>query len=84
MNRYQVVSFAAGLLSGAVVGGLVGTLLAPQSGNDARKAITDKVNEIIEAGKQARLDRRKELEAQYREAIQIPLSTEQDTAQALS
>ena len=84
MNKYQVISFAAGLLSGAVVGGLIGTLLAPQSGSDARQTIVDKVNEIIQAGKQARVERRKELETQYKEAIQIPLPTDQEASKALA
>jgi gas vesicle protein len=83
MNRYQVISFAAGLLSGAAVGGLIGTLLAPQSGNDARQAIVDKVNEIVQAGKQARFERRKQLETQYKEAIQIPLPADQKADKAV-
>jgi gas vesicle protein len=79
MNKHQVISFAAGLLSGAVVGGLVGTLLAPLSGNDARQAIIDKANEIVESGRQARLERHNELTAQYKAAIQIPLPVDQET-----
>jgi gas vesicle protein len=74
MSRNQVLSFVAGLFSGAVVGGMVAMLLAPRSGGDARQAIVDKVSEIVSAGKQARLERQKELEAQYQESIRIPLS----------
>ena len=80
MNKSQVISFAAGLLSGFIVGGTIGTLLAPLSGNDARQAIVDKVNEIIQSGKQARFERRQELEAQYKEAIRIPLPIDQEAS----
>jgi gas vesicle protein len=76
MNKNQAISFVAGLLSGAVVGGMVAMLLAPRSGGDARQAIVDRVNEIIDMGKQARLERHQELEAQYQEAIRIPLPVE--------
>ena len=84
MNRYQIASFAAGLLSGAIVGGTIGMLLAPQSGENARQAIVDKVDDIIQAGNQARFERRKELEAQYKEAIRIPLPVDQEASEALT
>ena len=84
MDRYQMISFTAGLLSGAVVGGLIGTLLAPQSGNEARKTIIAKVDEIKQAGKQARFERRQKLETQYKEAIRIPLPTDQEVNSASS
>lgn len=80
MNRYQVASFVAGLLSGAVVGGTIGILLAPQSGQDARQTIVNRVDGIIQAGKQARLERHRELEEQYKEAIHIPLPVDSSKA----
>ncbi len=78
MDKNQAVNFVIGLLSGAVVGAGIAVLLAPQSGADVRQSMSDKVNEIVEAGRQARAARRQELESQYREAIRIPLTLEQD------
>jgi len=76
MNKEQTVSFILGLLSGAAVGALMSTLWAPQSGPQTRQTISDKVNEIIQSGKQARDERRQALEQEYMSRIQIPLSDE--------
>ena len=75
MRLNQVLGFLGGLLSGAIVGAAVVILLAPQSGTETRQRITDKVHEIIDAGKQAVDDKRQQLQGEYRAAIQIPLPT---------
>ena len=73
MKANQAISFVAGLLSGSIAGAAVVLLLAPQSGLETRQTIGSKVNEIIEAGKQAISERRQELREQYETAIQIPI-----------
>lgn len=78
MDGERVISFIAGLLSGAIVGAAVAILLAPQSGTEIRKGVTDKVNQLIALGRQARSERRQELQAQYTEAIQIPLPPQEE------
>ncbi|MBN1936351.1 MAG: YtxH domain-containing protein [Anaerolineae bacterium] len=77
MDKNQIFNFILGLFSGALAGAAVTLLLAPHSGADARKMISNQVQEIIEAGKQARMDRRAALEAEYKAAIRIPLPLEQ-------
>ena len=78
-NMKRVLSFIGGLLSGAIVGAAVVILLAPQSGADTRQRIVDKYNEIIDAGRQAFLEKRQSLRQEYETAIQIPvpLATEE-------
>jgi hypothetical protein len=78
MDGERVINFIAGLLSGAIVGAAVAILLAPQSGTEIRKGVTDKVNQLIALGRQARSERRQELQAQYTEAIQIPLPPQEE------
>lgn len=73
MNRNQVLNFAVGLISGGVVGAAAVMLLAPQAGDETRQGIVDKINEIIESGKQAAAERKQELEQEYQTRIQIPL-----------
>ena len=73
MDKNQVFSFITGLLSGSIVGVAAVVLLTPRSGLETRQGIADKINEIIDAGRQATLDRRQELQEEYRARIQIPL-----------
>ena len=81
MNRDQVFSFLAGLLNGSIVGAAAVILLAPQSGFETRQSITGRIYEIIDAGKQAIVERRQELNEEYRARIQIPLHPlEEETA----
>jgi gas vesicle protein len=69
----RVLSFIGGLLSGAIVGAAVVILLAPQSGADTRQRIVAKYEEIVDAGRQAILERRQSLRKEYEAAIQIPV-----------
>lgn len=73
MDINRALSFASGLLGGAIVGAGVVLLLAPQSGADTRQSITDKFNEIIGAGREAMDERRQQLRAEYAAGIQIPM-----------
>jgi len=73
MEVSRLSSFVGGLLSGAIVGAAVGMLLAPQSGTEVRKQVSDRFQEIIDAGKQAIVERRQQLRNEYEEAIRIPL-----------
>jgi gas vesicle protein len=73
MDKKQVLSFVIGLLSGSIVGVVLVILLAPQSGPETRRGVTDKVNEILSAGRQAMAERRQELTREYQARIQIPL-----------
>ncbi len=77
MSIKQVFNFILGLLSGALVGAAAALLFAPLSGSDTRQTITDRIQQIIEAGKQARLERRVALEAEFNTAIRIPLPIEE-------
>jgi gas vesicle protein len=59
------------------VGAATVILVTPQSGDDLRRGIVSKVNEIVDAGKQAVADRRQELQDEYQvrtKRIQIPLN----------
>jgi gas vesicle protein len=67
------LSFVAGLLSGAIVGAAVITLLAPRSGAETRQQIVAKFEDIRAAGRQAIAERRQQLRTEYEEAIRIPL-----------
>ncbi|OQA43917.1 MAG: YtxH-like protein [Chloroflexi bacterium ADurb.Bin325] len=67
--------FLVGLITGAVVGGVVGLLAAPQSGEDLQSALRERANLVMEEGRRAAAERRAELEAQFAQSKQIPLNT---------
>jgi len=60
----KAVSFFAGVLAGALVGGMAALLLAPRSGSELQEQIRARVQELIEEGRRAAAARRAELEAQ--------------------
>jgi gas vesicle protein len=72
----KVLSFVGGLLSGAIVGAAVVMLLAPQSGAETRQRIVAKWNDIIDAGRQAIVERRQALRGEYETSIRIPVPLE--------
>jgi gas vesicle protein len=76
MDTDRIVGLFVGLLSGSIVGAAVVILLAPRSGSQTRQLVVDTANEILEAGRQAIVNRRQELRAEYQAAIQIPLPAE--------
>jgi gas vesicle protein len=51
MNKDQAVSFVIGLLAGALIGGVVALLFAPQSGKETREKIKEKSAEVIDTVK---------------------------------
>jgi gas vesicle protein len=60
---YKLFNFLLGFLLGALVGVAIATLLAPGSGEDLRRQIQIRMDQVIEEGKRARDERRAELEA---------------------
>ncbi len=67
----DVIDFLGGFLIGAAIGGVVGLLLAPQSGGDLQQKICERTQMVIEEGRRAAADRRAELEAQFAQSKQI-------------
>jgi len=51
MNKDHVIGFGIGLLSGAVIGGVIALLFAPQTGKETRQMIKDKTTEVVDAVK---------------------------------
>jgi gas vesicle protein len=74
MDTDRLLSFVIGLLSGGIVGAAAVTLFTPQSGRDLRESLATRYGEIVESGKQAMMERRQTLEAEYKARIQIPLN----------
>jgi len=60
----RAMSFLAGALCGALVGGVAALLLAPYGGAELRSQIGARAQELIEKGQQAAMAKRAELEAQ--------------------
>ena len=52
MNKDHVVGLGIGLLSGAVIGGVIALLYAPQSGKETRQQIKEKTVEVAGAIKE--------------------------------
>ena len=51
MNKDHAVGFGIGLLSGALIGGIIALLYAPKSGKDTRQMIKDKATELVDTVK---------------------------------
>ena len=51
MNKDNAIGFGVGLLTGAVIGGVVALLFAPQSGKETRQLIKDKATGVMDAFK---------------------------------
>ena len=67
----DVIDFLGGFLLGAAIGGVVGLLLAPQSGSELQQQLRERAELVIEEGQRAAADRRAELEAQFAQSKQI-------------
>lgn len=63
--------FLGGFVFGALVGGIAGLLLTPQSGEDLQRTMRERMQQVIEEGRQAAAERRAELEAQFAQAKQV-------------
>jgi len=64
----KAVRWLFGLVLGAAVGCTVGTMLAPQSGEEARQSMRDRVNQVVEEGRSAAEQRVTELRAEFETA----------------
>ena len=51
MNKDHAIGFGIGLLSGALIGGIIALLYAPKSGKDTRQMIKDKATEVVDTVK---------------------------------
>ena len=47
MNRDHAIGFGVGLLTGAVIGGVIALLYAPKTGKETRQLIKDKATEVV-------------------------------------
>ena len=52
MNKDHAIGFGIGLLSGALIGGIIALLYAPKTGKDTRQMIKDKATEVVDAVKE--------------------------------
>ena len=52
MNKDHAIGFGVGLLSGALIGGIIALLYAPKSGKETRQMIKDKTTEVVDAVKE--------------------------------
>ncbi|MDO8491164.1 MAG: YtxH domain-containing protein [Dehalococcoidia bacterium] len=48
MNKDHAIGFGLGLLTGAVIGGVIALLYAPQSGKETRQQIKDKAAKVAD------------------------------------
>ena len=51
MNKDNAIGFGIGLLTGAVIGGVIALLYAPKSGKETRQMIKDKATDVVGAVK---------------------------------
>ncbi len=51
MNKDHAIGFGVGLLTGAIIGGVIALLFAPQSGKETRQMIKGKVTDVVDAVK---------------------------------
>jgi gas vesicle protein len=68
MTMSKVFSFMAGAISGALVGGVLVVLFTPASGEELKQGAVDRWNLALEEARNARDQKRIELETQFREA----------------
>jgi gas vesicle protein len=63
INKMRTLkNFVSGTLLGIILGGLLGLLLAPNSGSQTRTVISQKITDTTQQVKQAVSQRREELE----------------------
>jgi gas vesicle protein len=49
MNKDHAIGFGIGLLTGAVIGGVIALLYAPKTGKETRQLIRDKATDVVDA-----------------------------------
>ena len=52
MNKDHAIGFGIGLLTGAVIGGVIALLYAPKTGKETRQIIKDKTTEVVDTVKE--------------------------------
>ena len=67
----KTLRFISGLALGAAAGAAGAMLLAPQSGARTRDEIKSRVDEIVEAGKQAQKARERELQSYWEQQVNV-------------
>ena len=51
MNKDHAIGFGIGLISGAIIGGVIALLYAPKTGKETRQLIKNKTTDVMEAFK---------------------------------
>jgi gas vesicle protein len=74
----RIMSFLAGTLAGAVVGGTAALLLAPTSGEEMRLEARERYEAIIEEARRAASEKQAQLEAQL-EALRRPKTAHEES-----
>jgi gas vesicle protein len=52
MNKDNAIGFGIGLVTGAVIGGVIALLYAPKTGKETRQLIKDKATEVVDTLKE--------------------------------
>jgi gas vesicle protein len=78
----RLVRFGSGSLLGAALGSGLAILLAPESGEDLRRRLGDRVRQIRLAGVEAQAAKTDELVRKFRETINDPEALAETEAQA--
>lgn len=68
----KLFKFTAGSVTGAVVGGAVATLFAPQRGEALRQDVNDLVIEVKTTGANAQSQTKRELTERFRQRVNDP------------
>ena len=68
----RTLRFGSGLVFGAAIGTALSVLLAPQSGEELKAEITDRIEEAKRAGEEAELLETERLKRLFREAVHDP------------
>ena len=73
----KAIRFLTGLTLGTLAGAVAGIMLAPESGDQLRRTLSDRFRAILEEGRQAAAERQAELQKQLAEAKRLrPLPPE--------
>lgn len=67
----KTLRFIAGLTLGAVAGAAGAMLLAPQSGTRTRDEIRARIDEALEAARQAQRERERELQEYWEQQVNV-------------
>lgn len=67
----RTLKFTIGLALGAGLGAVAATLLAPQSGKVSRAQIRARLDDVVQAGKEAQREREKELQDYWEKEINV-------------